>query len=246
MIKTAAILAAGAGIRLEEKTKIRPKGFMVIGDKTLVGRSIENLLEVGIEKIIIGVGYMCEWFQELKSIYPQLQFVKNNDYSTTSSMTTFFHMRDVITDDFLLLESDLLYEKMALKEILSCPAQNVILSSHITDYGDEVFLEVNDRQQLTGVSKKRDDLENIHSVLVGISKVSREYFIKVCDYYQHELNHAPLVDYEHVFARFNSRDRFYVHKVNNLAWCEIDNIDHFQKAQKEIFPLIEKRDGYGS
>lgn len=54
MVDTAVIVAAGLGMRLKDRTKYKPKGFLVIGEKTLIERSVENLLEFGIKNIIIG------------------------------------------------------------------------------------------------------------------------------------------------------------------------------------------------
>ena len=54
-IKTAVILAAGMGSRLQDITQNEvPKGLLKIEGKSLVERSIEKLRSIGIEKIYIG------------------------------------------------------------------------------------------------------------------------------------------------------------------------------------------------
>ena len=51
-IKTAVILAAGMGSRLQDITGGNlPKGFIKVNGKSLIERSIEKLRSLGIEKI---------------------------------------------------------------------------------------------------------------------------------------------------------------------------------------------------
>ena len=57
MITNAIILAAGLGSRIEKLTKSKPKGFIKIGETTLIERSINLLLQNGISKIYIGTGH---------------------------------------------------------------------------------------------------------------------------------------------------------------------------------------------
>lgn len=57
MIKTAVIMAAGMGTRFGRYTDLIPKGFIPYKEKPMVIRSIEMLINCGIEKIIIGTGY---------------------------------------------------------------------------------------------------------------------------------------------------------------------------------------------
>ena len=55
-LKTAVIMAAGLGSRFGSMTEMMPKGFVEVGGQAMVIRSIETLLDCGIERIIIGTG----------------------------------------------------------------------------------------------------------------------------------------------------------------------------------------------
>ena len=57
MINNAIILAAGMGSRIKSISVSKPKSFIEIDGKSLIERSIENLITSGIRKIYIGVGY---------------------------------------------------------------------------------------------------------------------------------------------------------------------------------------------
>ena len=64
MIKTAVFVAAGLGIRLKEKTKYTPKGLIKLHGKSMMQRSVEKLIEAGIEHIYIGTGYLSEQYDD--------------------------------------------------------------------------------------------------------------------------------------------------------------------------------------
>ena len=73
-IKTAVILAAGMGSRLNDVTNDEiPKGLLKINGKTLIERSIEKLRSIGIEKIYIVTGHLSFKYDELANKY---KFIK--------------------------------------------------------------------------------------------------------------------------------------------------------------------------
>ena len=52
MVKTALIMAAGLGTRFGKMTETVPKGFVECGGKSMVERSIQTLIDCGIDRII--------------------------------------------------------------------------------------------------------------------------------------------------------------------------------------------------
>ena len=75
MVKTAVIMAAGLGTRFGKMTETVPKGFVECGNMSMVERSIQTLIACGIERIIIGTGYLKEKYEALKAVYPQIECV---------------------------------------------------------------------------------------------------------------------------------------------------------------------------
>ena len=177
MLKTAVILAAGLGSRLNNITKSKPKGFLNIEGTSLIKRSIDNLLSVGIQKIYIGTGYLSEAYDEFAQEYPQIETIKSKKYETTGSMYTLYNMKNKLEDDFLLLESDLLYERDVLKQLLYDSLKDIILGSGETKSNDEVFIQTDKNSNLINLSKNQNELESLDAELVGISKISKE---KIC------------------------------------------------------------------
>jgi len=241
MVKTAVILAAGMGSRLKERTKDMPKGFLRIGTEAIVIRSIKALIKAGIERIVIGTGYLSAMYKELAFQYPQIECVENNNYMTTGSMETLYHMKNSLNSAFLLLESDLLYEKASLSVLIDSKEDNLILSSGATNSNDEVYIEVDDEYNLVGMSKDKTKLRNIYSELVGISKISVPLFKAMCDSFEEAQDKK--LDYEECIVRASKRMPVKVLKITDLAWTEIDNEYHLQRAKRIIYQRILEKEG---
>ena len=239
MINTAVILAAGFGSRLKERTKLKPKGFLEIEGISLVKRSIDNLLSCGIKKIYIGTGYLAEIYEKFSLNYPQIETVKSDKYEITSSMYTLYCMKEKLNDDFLLLESDLLYEKDALKFLLEDELDNIVLASDKTNSNDEVYIETDKNYNLVSVSKKKEELGFVYGELVGISKISIKNYKIMCETFEKQDNLK--IDYENIMAQSSSKSSFFVKKINGLIWCEIDDKDHLRRAIEKILPKIKAK-----
>lgn len=247
MIKTAVILAAGLGSRFKDVTKNKPKAFIEVDGETLIERSIRKLIFNGIEKIIIGTGYLSEHFEKLAQKYPLITCVKSDKYETTSSMYTLYNLRKEVKSDFLLLEGDLLYERDGLKTLINDYHVDAILASGKTHSGDEVYLELDKKNNLVNLSKKPAELKSVDAELVGISKISLATFEKMCEFAEKALISNPKIDYEHVFVEVSTKFQgIYVKKIENYAWTELDDESHLKRALDEVYPRILEREAMQS
>lgn len=237
-IKKAVILAAGMGQRLRNVMSDMPKGFIQFGKNPIIEESIDKLLSFGIENIIIVTGYLSNYYEELADRYPSIHIVKNQKYSDSGSMYSLYCAREHIDEDFLLLESDLIYEKKALKELLETSSDDVILVSGYTNAGDEVFIETKDRN-LVNMSKEKNRLCNILGELVGISKVSLGLYREMIALCRDQFVNDLMLDYEtDGFVRAARGRDIYCHKIDDLVWSEVDDQNHYHNAEEEVYPMI--------
>lgn len=240
-ITTAVILAAGLGTRLKHHTEDQPKGFLEIDGQSLIERSIATLLLKGISNIIIGTGYLHEHFDLLKSKFPVVT-LRNEDYSTTGSMYTLYVLKHLIKSPFLLLESDLLYEPASLDYLLEDPRENVILASSATHSGDEVFIQCGSDQTLQQMSKDRTVLKGIAGELVGISKLSVAAVEMMASFSEtHFRSGNRMLNYEDALVGIAAQHPIHIKVIEDLAWCEIDDENHLQRALTLVYPEITKR-----
>ena len=240
MIKTAVILAAGMGSRIRGVHGRTPKGFITLGSRTLIEESILRLHAHGILTVVIGTGFACEMYEELGKRLPGVTCMHNPDFATTGSMATLRRVSSVVQSDILLLESDLIYEADALTRLLDAPERDVILTSDVTDYGDEVYVSVTPERMLANMSKRISDLKAVDSVLVGISKCSAVTLGLMNDHFDRSVD--PGMNYEDALVGIAPYTPVSILNAGALLWSEIDTPEHLDRARTVIFPAIQERE----
>ncbi|HLD25506.1 MAG TPA: phosphocholine cytidylyltransferase family protein [Candidatus Andersenbacteria bacterium] len=242
MITTAAILAAGWGSRLKELTEYMPKGLVKVGGVPLLDRSVRLLKGAGMKRIVIGTGYWASMVEDYFAGDGVVQCVRVDRYRDVQSMYTLAGLRSILTDDFILLEGDVLYEPRALREILGSRQPDVILSSDLTQANDSVFIETDPAGHVQRMSKNKSDLRNAEHELVGISRISRSTYQWMCEYFERQSGFHADMYYEEGLVEAAAHRPITVHRVDGLIWCEIDNQEHLERAAVEIWPRLKSQE----
>ncbi|NQU63243.1 MAG: phosphocholine cytidylyltransferase family protein [SAR324 cluster bacterium] len=237
-IRSAVILAAGMGSRLREVIGDKPKGLLVIDEKEIIKRSLDCLQNNGISDIVMVLGYLREkYIQALQKEYPQIKYVYNPDYTCTGSMHSLFLAREHLTGDFLLLESDLLYEKRCISSLITGKSDEAILISGTTHSGDEVYVH-GQAGLINRIAKKKDPQLISQGELVGISKISAALYEKMCAYYEHVIPFPSDYHYEDCLSDLSTGQPIPYLKIEDLIWTEIDDPSHYRRALEQIYPKI--------
>ena len=242
--RLAVILAAGMGSRLGERGRMRPKGFLQLGERPIIEESLERLRDAGIEHVVIVTGHCASWYEELAQASAGfVSTVHNAQYANSGSMYSLCCAAEQITGDFLLLESDLIYERRAIAELLEYPRDNGILLSGATHSGDEVFVETAG-ERLVSMSKERSGLGSVAGELVGITKVSLPLLAQMVVLAQAAFEKSLRYDYEtDCLVQAAALYPVYCHLVPDVAWAEIDDDRHWRRAREHVYPTIVSRDG---
>lgn len=241
-IDTAVVLAAGMGTRLKGFTQERPKGFLEIDGQSLIDRSIRCLLSRGIRRIIIGTGYFHEHFDLLRDTYPQISTFRNPEFATSGSMYTLYVLQHLIPDRFLLLESDLLYDPVALDLVLDDARPDIVLASGKTNSGDEVYIQHSPDGFLQNMSKDTTILEHISGELVGISKITPELMKRMASFAEKDFGAGrKMMNYEDALVGSSAHYKIFIKVIQDLAWCEIDDETHLERALTQVYPKILER-----
>lgn len=236
----AVILAAGSGKRIRDFHEL-PKGFIQLGEYPIVEQSILNLKNCGINKIFIVTGYEQEYYIKLAKKYNFIELIYNDKYEDFGSLYSLYLAHKSVTEDFLILESDIIYSPEALQNLLDCTSPDVILTSGFSQSNDEVFIECQDGM-LKNMSKNKLILntEKILGEFVGITKISLKNYLYLVQEISNHLENYHDKCYETDGLVFISKkfplDCFL---MKNLLWSEIDTKEHFDRAQK-IFLQIRK------
>lgn len=234
------IMAAGMGTRFGHYTDLIPKGFVEIGGKPMIIRSIETLLACGIERIVIGTGYKSEAYEELKEKYPMIETCYSPRYAETNSMYTLYNTRELIGgDDFLLLESDLIFDKNAIRELLECQEPDVMLITPVTKFQDQYYVEYDEKHVLTRCSVNKEEVD-AKGELVGIHKLSHTFFNKMCEDYGKIVEIQPKLGYEYELLRMSQNiSPVFVLNAKNVRWYEIDDPQDLAYAEEHVLPYCE-------
>ncbi len=240
-MNTAVILAAGLGNRFNNQSIRKPKGFIEFDGQAMIKRSINNLKSVGITRIIIGTGFLSEYYDDLED-KQSIFCVRNHSFANTGSFYTLVNLKKILQEDFLLLESDLLYEKRALNVLINHDKSDVMLASGKTNTSDEVFIEVKKNNYLFALSKNIKDLSDVYGELVGISKISLDTYNILSEWAKKNMDKAKQIHYEEALAKMSDKRDIYVEKIEDLVWTEIDNEEHFRRAFYYIYPELMRKE----
>ena len=258
-ISTAVILAAGMGVRLRNVIGIRPKGLLEIEGKSLIVRSLERLKSEGFERVVIVTGFQETMYREHlepQTSLPNIEFIHSPRFAETGSMHSLFVAQEVLQNDFLLLESDLLYESRALPSVLNYEGPDVVLASGKTASNDEVYIYRENQGEpseyetsssivsgdIAAISKQPRPHLQIQGELVGISKISQNLFRRMCAQHEENLTFPCSNHYEECISEVSSQWAVPYLRIGDLVWTEIDDQFHFDRALKIIFPKIKQQE----
>ena len=232
-------MAAGLGSRFGAMTESIPKGFIEAGGKAMVVRSIETLLACGISRIIIGTGYHREAYEALAARHGQIECVFSSRYAETNSMYTLYNCRGAVAgDDFLLLESDLVFERKAISSLLEHEEPTIMLITPVTKFQDQYYVAYDGTHQLTMCSTDKTQLE-AKGELVGIHKLSNAFYKAMCSDYASKVAEKPKLGYEYeILSMAQGGSRVYVLNEAGLYWYEIDDPDDLAYAEEHILPHL--------
>ncbi|QCJ44873.1 winged helix-turn-helix transcriptional regulator [Bacillus sp. S3] len=236
VVKQAVILAAGAKTEFDTPVCLLP-----IKDTTLLERTISILENNGIEKIIIVTGYKKEAFDEMKSLKENktIHFVENPKYLWTGSMASLAAASQLITDDFILVEDDILVEERAITELLNHENRDCLLITKESGSGDEALIELQNNY-IYKISKDIHQLNRIDGEMTGITKFSYDMYKEMLQLFAKNKN--PYVNYEYVLLDVSRIINVGFYKIPDLVWAEIDSYEHHFKVVDRFYPMLMRKE----
>lgn len=235
----AVILAAGMAKRLRPLTLNTPKCLLKVGEKCLLERTINALKLNGITQFVVVTGFCNDQIEQfIQTHYAQdhFSFVHNDVYETTNNIySLWLAMPFVAGKDFLLLDSDILFDPLLLTHVIQTNGSSLAINKHVLGE-EEMKVVVNDAFEITQITKECDP-EIAIGESVGIEKIDKEYGIAL----QTELHqmieneHLSNVFYELAFERLIAKHfTFKVVDTTSIFSTELDTVEDIENAQKYI------------
>lgn len=227
--------------RLRPLTNNTPKCLLMVGERCLLQRSMDALIENGIREFCIVTGYLHEKIEQfVQQQYGEsisVTYIYNNVYETTNNIYSLWLARpEADGRDILLLDSDLLYDPQIITRVLADNASNVLtLIRH--DLGEEEMkVVVNADGAITEISKTCR-VANAAGESLGIEKMGKEYTTALYQELDVMMNveHLENKFYELAFERLiTSGNTYKVLDVTSLFSCELDTVEDFENAKAKI------------
>ncbi|MGN1263425.1 MAG: sugar phosphate nucleotidyltransferase [Prevotella sp.] len=238
----AVILAAGMASRLRPLTDDRPKCLLKVGKRCLLQRTMDALIAAGIRSFVVVTGYRGNMIREfLASTYNEtgidVNFIDNIDYQNTNNIySLWLAAQHVRGGEFLLLDSDILFDPRIIVRLLAGSTSTLALNSH--ELGDEEIKVVPDADGMVAEISKVCSISDAIGESVGIERMDADYSAALFDELDVMIEGEGLknVFYERAFERLIAKGhRFGITDTTDLFSIELDTVDDFERA-KELIP----------
>lgn len=233
-IRSAVILAAG-----DNPAFSQPEGLLSLADTTVMERILKILYKNGIEHICMVVGAKEEQYRAVYEGRP-ITLITNPRYKWSGTMYSLARAQDFIKEDFLLVESNQIFEETAVEAVLSAQSDNCILMTVPSGSQDEAYVELGADHTVFRISKDIRQMNRIDGEAVGISKITKKMFDRMIAYYENNTN--PMLNYEYVLESIGRTYGIEGVMVNDLVWTVIENEEHYRRVKNRIYPEILKRE----
>jgi len=247
----AVILSAGQGKRLSPLTADNPKCLLNIEGRTIIEWQIGELAKGGIDQVAVVTGYLADRVEQLlaRRYDPRrVRVIYNPTYSWADNLFSCWVARYEMSQEFVLLNGDTLFEAAVLDRLLEAPFHPVTVVTHKKSHYDADDMKVSlDGDRLVNIGKKlasdQIDAESIGMIL--FREKGPVVFRRALDNAMGEPS-ASKKWYLSVIARMARSMPVWTFAANGLQWCEVDYPADLKKAHKVVrtFSVGDQLHGY--
>jgi len=233
----AIILAAGVGTRLNPLTNGCPKCLVSAGDKLLIDFQLEALRGVGVEDIVLVVGYEAD--QIRRYCGAGVRYVENLDYLSTNSIYSLYLARRELDTDTLLFNCDILFHPDVLKRMLDSGHPNVVaVDSRVELVANEMNVAFDRERRVSTISKEVDpararaqSIQLVKFDAAGACLVQGEVEKLVA---QQRKDVFPTSAYGPLIQA----GTLYAVEAGDLPWGEVDSMEDYSRVLEDVLPRL--------
>lgn len=246
----ALILAAGTGSRLRPYTLTVPKCMVPVDGVPMIERAVDALIEAGIKRLGIGLGYKAQVLKDFISKTfdakrlngMTIEYIENPVYDKTNNIYSLYLAKDFFSrDDTLLLESDLVYDKKVIMDLVNSKEKNLAVVSQFQSWMDGTVTELDsDNNILDFIGKKNQNPEDVEKYYktVNIYKFSKDfinhYYLPFLETYMNVYGRNEYYETCLKILALFSPTLLKGFKISPDAWYEVDNPTDLQVASERF------------
>lgn len=246
----AIILSAGQGKRLLPLTAEKPKCAVTIDRRSMIEWQIDELMKCDIENICVVLGYRADMVEALldRRYGPgRINTLFNPFASVSDNLGTCWIAREEMSEDFILLNGDTLFQASVVERLLNSPPHPVTVTidrKHRYDADDMKVILDGDRLLHIG---KDLSLDRVHAESIGMLLFQGEGPNLFRQGVEQALRCPTALKrwYLSVIDDIARQAPVWTCCIQGLAWCEIDCPADLKRAKEVVCRIAEKpADGY--
>ena len=235
LITTAVLLAAGTGTRLYPLTQNMPKCLTLVNGISILERLVSCLNQHGFKRLIVVTGYLENRIRAIlgnRVGNMAIDYIFSPLYKTTNNIYSLWMAREIITDPFLLIESDLVFCRSLLDDMLY---PDRIAVARMQPWMNGSTVTVNQFKRVTRFHSGARLFDDIRYKTVNIYSFSLSSWHDIAERLDRYISAGRVNDYyEAVFAEMVADGSLSLQTVSfdSKPWYEIDTIADLAEAEK--------------
>lgn len=230
MIKTAVILAAGRGRRLDDAGHAFSKPLVRLGAHTMLARVISCCRKAGITKIVLVTGFRRQLVEQEARRHDRgdIETVYNPDWERSNGLSL-YACREAVPEEFLLTMVDHLFDVTIMTDLAALPLRpnSAVLAvdrkvQHIYDLADATKVRT-EGDRISAIGKQ---IEPFDAIDCGLFACTSAIFLAL---------EEAMVDGDCSLSAgmqvLGGRERFYHFDIGARLWQDVDTPDMFHAAE---------------
>lgn len=244
------ILSAGQGKRLLPLTAASPKCLLAIEGKALIEWQIDELRKCGIHQIVVVTGFRADKIDALlhrRYGSEGLKTIYNKDYATADNLVSCWAAHAEMTEDFILLNGDTLFEANVLKALMQSSGNPItVVVSHKSAYDADDMKVKMDGGRLVQIGKTIPQ-EEIHGESIGMIRFHGQGPALFCSAMERALRDPKAAGYWYlsVIDEMARQMPVWTCSTDGLEWCEVDYPADLKHADRVVAACV-RNEGAGS
>ncbi len=248
----ALILSAGQGRRLLPLTADRPKSSLEAGGRSLLAWQLAEFSNTAITEVVVVTGFAAEVLEGIveRTVTPRTRTLYNPFYAHCDNLGTCWIAREEMSEPFLLVNGDTLFEAAVVQRLLDGAGDRPITLAmdRKESYDDDDMKVIVDGERLQRVGKQLPG-EQVNGESIGMMVFDPEG----AALFRRKLDQLMRSDegrgrwYLSAIDELARLDQVAVQSIEGLSWCEVDDQQDLAHADTVVqrWPTVLPRSATG-